>query len=157
MGWRFPSALRATWELHASVHEPTRGTSLFQICVTAFAYISILSSVCVFAFAFFFPSTFHMNSVTGGADLLCRRSQLVLWQAYYCMMDTQRRVLPMLVNQALYPIMIDRVWIQSDLLHMRSATDDKSPPDNNCQFLLFPMLSVAPSFSFTQPVKIHLV
>lgn len=45
VGWRFPHALRATWELHASVHEPTRGTSLFQICVTAFAYISILSPV----------------------------------------------------------------------------------------------------------------
>lgn len=39
----FPNALGATRELHASVHEPTRGTSLFQICVTAFAYISILS------------------------------------------------------------------------------------------------------------------
>ena len=108
-------------------------------------------------FSFFPPSTSHMNSVTGSADLLCCCSQLVLWQAYYCMIDTQTRFLPMLVNQALYPIMIDHVWIQSDLLHTRSATDEKSPPDNTCQFLLFPMLSVAPCFSFTQLVKTHLV
>ena len=71
VGWRFPHALRATWELHASVHEPTRGTSLFQICVTAFAYISILScfsvlSVLFFSF-FFFPHSF-LNSSAGSAD-----------------------------------------------------------------------------------------
>lgn len=54
VGWRFPHALRATWELHASVHEPTVGTSLFQICVTAFAYISILSCFSVLCFLFFF-------------------------------------------------------------------------------------------------------
>lgn len=78
VGWRFPHALRATWELHASVHEPTRGTSLFQICVTAFAYISILSPalfffcflcVCVFFLPFFFFfSNSHPNSGTGSAD-----------------------------------------------------------------------------------------
>lgn len=51
VGWRFPHALRATWEFRASVHEPTEGASLFQICVTAFAYISILSSVLFFLFS----------------------------------------------------------------------------------------------------------
>lgn len=39
----FPNALGATRELRASVREPTGGSSLSQICVTAFAYISILS------------------------------------------------------------------------------------------------------------------
>lgn len=48
-----------------------------------------------------------------------------------------------------YSIMIDHVRIQSDVLHSRSGADEKSPPDNTCQFLQFPMLSVAPCFSFT--------
>lgn len=58
----------------------------------------------------------------------------------------------------LHPIMIDHVWIQSGVLRSRIATDEKSLPDNSCQFLQFPMLSVAPFFSFTQLVKIlHLL
>lgn len=70
VGWRFPHALRATWELHASVHEPTRGTSLFQICVTAFAYISILScfSVLCVVFSFFPLFASRLNSSAGSAD-----------------------------------------------------------------------------------------
>lgn len=65
----------------------------------------------------------------------------------------------MLVNQPFflflfffYPIMIDHVRIQSDVLRSRSGTDEKSLPDNTHQLLQFPMLSVAPCFSFS-PIK----
>lgn len=84
MGWRFPHALRATWELHASVHEPTRGTSLFQICVTAFAYISILSC--------FFCSLFSLF-------LQISRSAVLRWPSGgHVTTDTQTRSQPLLVN-----------------------------------------------------------
>lgn len=74
VGWRFPRALRATWELHASVHEPTRGTSLFQICVTAFAYISILTcffscSLCWFFFFFLLFFFFYLLSSRLSSEL----------------------------------------------------------------------------------------
>lgn len=63
----------------------------------------------------------------------------------------------MLVYQASYPIMIDHVRIQSDILRSRTGADEKSPPDNTCWFLQLPMLSVAPCFSFTRLVESHLV
>lgn len=49
-----------------------------------------------------------------------------------------------------YPIMIDHVRTQSDILRSKSGADEKSPPDNTCWFLQLPTLSVAPCFSFTQ-------
>lgn len=63
----------------------------------------------------------------------------------------------MLVYQASYPIMIDHVRIQSDILRSRTGADEKSPPDNTRWFLQLPMLSVAPCFSFTRLVESHLV
>lgn len=102
-GWRFPHALRATWELHASVHEPTRGTSLFQICVTAFAYISILSpvlfscSLCVIFLFFFFPPLVW----TPAQAAQISRTAVHSWSSgSHVMTDTQTKYQPMLVNQA---------------------------------------------------------
>lgn len=147
----------------ASVHEPTRGTSLFQICVTAFAYISILSCFSVLCCCFFSltpPPPVHPFS----SEPQRRQCRLVapLFSAGPLVAmfttDIQTRSQPMLVNQAIYYlIMIDHVRTQSDILRSRSGADEKSPPDNTCRFLRFPTLSVAPCFSFTQLVESHLV
>lgn len=67
----FPNALGATRELHASVHEPTRGTSLFQICVTAFAYISILSC---FPVSYINPPHPRASFIPPPPSLFCTRA-----------------------------------------------------------------------------------
>lgn len=156
MGWRFPHALRATWEFRASVHEPTEGASLFQICVTAFAYISILSSVLFFLFSgmifliYFF--SFSPLVWTPAQAVEISRTTVHSWSSgSHIRTNTQTRFQPTLVNRAFFfhPIMIDHVRIQSDVLRSRSGTDEKSLPDNTHQFLQLPMLSVAPCFSFS--------
>lgn len=157
MGWRFPHALRATWELHASVHEPTRGTSLFQICVTAFAYISILS--CFSVLCVVFSSFFFCLS----SELQRRRCRLVAppfsaGPLAAMLQRTHRQDLSLCWwIKPFYPIMNDHVRIQSDILRSRTGADEKSPPDNTCWFLQLPTLSVAPCFAFTQLVESHLL
>lgn len=125
MGWRFPHALRATWELHASVHEPTRGTSLFQICVTAFAYISILSCFSVlsvvFSFLFFFFILSRFSS-----ELQRRQCRLVAppfsaGPLAALLRWTHRQDLSLRWWIELSYTMIDLVRIQTDILRSRSV------------------------------------
>lgn len=161
----FPNALGATRELHASVHEPTRGTSLFQICVTAFAYISILSCFPVSYInpphprASFIPpppSLFWTRAVQISRNCRC---QLVLQRTDGRMdghADTRTGAQPLLVNQALRTIMIDRVRLQTDARRRGSDADEKSPPDNTLRFLRLSALSEAPCFSFP-PFDSHLL
>lgn len=166
----FPNALGATWELYASVHEPTRGTSHFQICVTAFAYISILSCFPVSYISpshprgSFIPHPPHLPSLfwTRAVQIsrYCR-CQLVLWQPSSNgptdgWTDTRTGAQPLLVNQALRTIMIDRVRLQTDARRRGSDADEKSPPDNTLRFLRLSALSEAPCFSFS-PFDSHLL
>lgn len=106
VGLRFPHALRATWERHASVREPTRGTSLFQICVTAFAYISILSCfsllslLCVF---YFFPSLWTPVQIS--------RTTVLSWSSGSLVTDTHTQDWGLCWwIEPPNPIMIDHVW-----------------------------------------------
>lgn len=110
VGWRFPHALRATWEFHASVHEPTEGTSLFQICVTAFAYISILSSVLFFLFSvmiFFFFFSFSPLVWTPAQAVQISRTTVHSWSSgSHIRTNTQTRFQPMLVNQPFFFVFV---------------------------------------------------
>lgn len=133
VGRRFPHALRATWELHASVHEPTRGASLFQICVTAFAYISILSVPCPVFFSFLLCVVFSFSCLSHELQhRQCRfvapsftaappAAMLTVWQ-------TQTIYLPMLVNSVLF--LFSKFLPYNDWLCLytarRSASDEES-------------------------------
>lgn len=126
MGWRFPHALRATWELHASVHEPTRGTSLFQICVTAFAYISILSCFSVLSVVFSFFSFFFFLLSRFSSELQRRQCRLVAppfsaGPLAALLRRTHRQDLSLCWWIELSYTMIDRVRIQTDILRSRSG------------------------------------
>lgn len=125
MGWRFPHALRATWELHASVHEPTRGTSLFQICVTAFAYISILSCFSVLSVVFSFLFFFFLLS-RFLSELQRRQCRLVAppfsaGPLAALLRRTHTQDLSLCWWIELSYTMIDRVRIQTDILRSRSG------------------------------------
>lgn len=70
--------------------------------------------------------------------------------------DTRTGAQPLLVNQALRTIMIDRVRLQTDTRRRGSDADEKSPPDNTLRFLRLSALSEAPCFSFP-PFDSHLL
>lgn len=154
MGWRFPHALRATWELHASVHEPTRGTSLFQICVTAFAYISILScfSVLSVVFSFFFLLS-RLSS-----ELQHRQCRLVAppfsaGPLAALLRRTHRQDLSLCWWIELSYTMIDRVRIQTDILRSRSGCWWK---ESSWQYLQVPTASYARDPVSPFPFESHL-
>lgn len=100
VGWRFPPCSES--HMGASVHEPTRGTSLFQICVTAFAYISILSCfsvLCVVFFLLFFFFPFSSEPQRRRCRLVAPLFSAGPLVAMFTT-DIQTRSQPMLVNQA---------------------------------------------------------
>ena len=129
MGWRFPHALRATWELHASVHEPTRGTSLFQICVTAFAYISILSCFSVHSVVVFFLFFFSCFSLvwTPAQAVQISRTAVLSWPSGSPCYDGHAGKISAYAGESSFstPVMIDHVrmhewrwWNESSCQHL---------------------------------------
>lgn len=161
----FPNALGATRELHASVHEPTRGSSLFK---SVSLRLHISASCPVFLLPIPPPRASFIPSLLPPLNLQISRncrSQLVLLAVRTCRRvdgrmdgraDARTGAQPLLVNQALRTIVIDRVRLQTDVRRRGSDADEKGPPDNTLRFLRLAALSEAPCLSFP-PFDSHLL
>lgn len=135
------------WEPHGSftplfTSQP-KELAFFQICVTDFAYISILSYLSVlcslFSFSFFSPPFFlHLSSEPWHKQ---RAPPFSAGPLAALIRRTHRQDLSVRLWITLFYTMIDRVTIQTDIRRSRSGAEEKSPPDNTCRFLLLPMLS----------------